>query len=288
MKYFKTIFSIVAEGEETLQTAREVLAADLGECGYEAFEDTEDGIVGYVQQDQYHELAVKDVVEGFFIPDVTVTFQTEEVVDQDWNAAWEEEGFEPITVNNMVTIYDDRHTDDAGVFSTPINIGIHAINAFGTGTHETTRMMVQTLLEQPLERRRVLDCGTGTGILGIVAAKCGATHVVGYDIDEWSVENAQHNAEHNGVGEVMDVYQGDVNVLSHIEGLFDVVVANINRNILLADMQYFKEVMTQDAMLVISGFYEEDVPMLINKAVELGLSGVTRKTDNNWCCIAFK
>lgn len=299
MKYLQTRFQIscknssalVSEAmseDELLQACRELLADECAECGYESFEDTADGIIGYVQQDEYHEILVKEKIKVFPVKGVTITYNTEEIPDQDWNSAWEEEGFEPISVSNMVTIYDARHTDDPEQFSTPIRIGIHASNAFGTGNHETTRMIIATLLELPLQGRRVLDCGCGTGILSIAAMKCGANEAVGYDIDEWSANNARHNAELNNVADNTEFLLGNAGILSHIEGIFDIVLANINRNILLDDMEAFHDVMAKDAVLVLSGFYEEDAPMLIEKAASLGMSETARKTDNGWCCLVFK
>ncbi|MBQ0074540.1 MAG: 50S ribosomal protein L11 methyltransferase [Prevotella sp.] len=285
MKYLVSKFKIHCDNEELLQACRELLADDCGECGYESFEDTEDGINGYIQQDEYNEAVLKDTVNSFPVEGVNITYSTEEIPDQDWNAAWEEEGFEPIIVKGMVTIYDARNTVDTEQFSTPLQIGIHASNAFGTGTHETTRMIVGTLLEMPLEGRRVLDCGCGTGILAITALKCGANAAVGYDIDEWSSENAMHNAKLNGVEDRMEVLLGNVNVLSHVDGIFDVVVANINRNILLADMKHFHDVMAKDGTLILSGFYKTDVPMLLQEAEALGLKETNRKQDGDWCCL---
>ena len=289
MNYLKTVFTLTAEDETSLQAARDLLADELGNYGYEAFEETPDGqLIGYIQQDNYLESVVNEVIENRLMSDVTIAYSTEEIENQDWNAAWEEEGFEPIIVKNMITIYDARHTEDSSLFSTPVSIGIHATNAFGTGTHETTRMMVETLLELPLNGKCVLDCGCGTGILGIAALKCGAKHVVSYDIDEWSAENTRYNAELNGVGHQMDILHGDVHILTHVEGIFDVIVANINRNILLDDMEHFHNVLAKGGTLAISGFYEEDAPLLLEKAQSLGLNEVSRKTDNNWCTLVFQ
>ena len=289
MNYLKTVFTLTAEDDTSLQAARDLLADELGNYGYEAFEETPDGqLVGYIQQDTYHEAVVNEVIKNRLMSDVDITYSTEEIENQDWNAAWEEEGFEPINVKNMITIYDARHTADSTLFSTPVNIGIHATNAFGTGTHETTRMMVETLLELPLSGKNVLDCGCGTGILGIAALKCGAKHVVSYDIDEWSAENTRYNAELNGVSLQMDILHGDVNILTHVEGIFDVIVANINRNILLDDMEHFYNVLAKGGTLAISGFYEDDAPLLLERAQALGLNEVKRKTDNNWCTIVFQ
>ena len=285
MKYLSTTFTIVAPSVELLQPSRELLADSCGEIGYESFEDTDEGIVGYIQQEHYSETLVKQLIAQFPIADVVITYDTEDIPDPDWNEAWEAEGFDPIIVDGKVTIYDAHHVEDTEQFSSPIQIGIQARNAFGTGNHETTRMIVSTLLELPLTGRRVLDCGCGTGILGIVALRYGAKEVVAYDIDEFSSDNARHNAVLNGVGEHMDVLLGNAGVLSHIEGIFDVVLANINRNILLQDMEAFHSVMAHGATLVLSGFYEEDAPMLLQKAETLGLHEVSRKVDNNWCCL---
>ncbi|MBR4276242.1 MAG: 50S ribosomal protein L11 methyltransferase [Prevotella sp.] len=287
MKYLSTTFNIEVPSEELMQPSRELLADSCGEIGYESFVDSDGGIVGYIQQEHYSETMVKEMVEHFPISDVLISYITEDIPDQDWNETWEAEGFAPIIVDGKVTIYDAHHVEDIEQFSTPIQIGIQARNAFGTGTHETTRMIVSTLLGLPLSSRRVLDCGCGTGILGIVAIKCGANEVIAYDIDEFCTDNARHNAILNGVGEQMDVLLGNSGVLSHVEGIFDVVMANINRNILLQDMEAFHSVMAHGASLVLSGFYEEDAPMLLQKAETLGLHEVSRKVDNNWCCLTL-
>ena len=285
MKYLSTTFKIECPSPDLLQPCRELLADSCGEVGYESFMDSDDGIIGYIQQENYSEPHVRELIASFPIAGVTITYNTEEIPDQDWNETWEAEGFEPIVVDGKVTIYDAHHVEDAEQFSSPIQIGIQARNAFGTGNHETTRMIVSTLLELPLTGRRVLDCGCGTGILGITAVKCGAASVVAYDIDEFSSDNARHNAVLNGVGEQIDVLLGNANVLSHVEGIFDVVLANINRNVLLQDMEAFHNVMASGASLVLSGFYTEDAPMLLQKAETLGLHEVSRKVDNNWCCL---
>ena len=139
-----------------------------------------------------------------------------------------------------------------------------------------------------LKGKRVLDCGCGTGILAITALKCGAADAVAYDIDEWSADNARHNAEINGVADRIEVFEGNAHVLSHISGVFDVVLANINRNILLNDMSAFKEVMAHGGTLILSGFYEEDVPLLEEKAESLGLSLKEKKEEGEWRMLYFK
>ena len=285
MKYLVAEFKIECQNG-MIQIARDLLTDALGEAGFETFEDTEDGIKGYVQESLFDENAMNDVISNFMLPDVTINANIQEAEYKNWNEEWEEAGFERININDSITIYDARHDDGNGIAS-GISIGIETKQAFGTGTHETTRMIVSTLLNIDLKGKRVLDCGCGTGILGIAASKLGASEVVGYDIDEWSSENAIHNAELNGVGN-MKVMLGDASVLKSVEGKFDVVLANINRNILLADMPAFVSVMADDSLLILSGFYASDVDLLIEKASSLGLSKIDSKSDSEWTCLVLK
>lgn len=285
MKYLVAEFKIECQ-DGMIQIARDLLTDALGEAGFETFEDTEDGIKGYVQESLFDENSMNDVISNFMLPDVTINANIQEAEYKNWNEEWEEAGFERININDSITIYDARHDDGNGIAS-GISIGIETKQAFGTGTHETTRMIVSTLLNIDLKGKRVLDCGCGTGILGIAASKLGASEVVGYDIDEWSSENAIHNAELNGVGN-MKVMLGDASVLKSVEGKFDVVLANINRNILLADMPAFVSVMADDSLLILSGFYASDVDLLIEKASSLGLSKIDSKSDSEWTCLVLK
>lgn len=285
MKYLVAEFKIECQ-DGMIQIARDLLTDALGEAGFETFEDTEEGINGYVQESLFDENAMNDVISNFMLPDVTINANIQEAEYKNWNEEWEEAGFERININDSITIYDARHDDGNGIAS-GISIGIETKQAFGTGTHETTRMIVSTLLNIDLKGKRVLDCGCGTGILGIAASKLGASEVVGYDIDEWSSENAIHNAELNGVGN-MKVMLGDASVLKSVEGKFDVVLANINRNILLADMPAFVSVMADDSLLILSGFYASDVDLLTEKASSLGLSKIDSKSDREWTCLVLK
>lgn len=285
MKYLVAEFKIECQ-DGMIQIARDLLTDALGEAGFETFEDTEDGIKGYVQESLFDENAMNDVISNFMLPDVSISANIQEAEYKNWNEEWEEAGFERININDSITIYDARHDDGNGIAS-GISIGIETKQAFGTGTHETTRMIVSTLLNIDLKGKRVLDCGCGTGILGIAASKLGASEVVGYDIDEWSSENAIHNAELNGVGN-MKVMLGDASVLKSVEGKFDVVLANINRNILLADMPAFVSVMADESLLILSGFYASDVDLLIEKASSLGLSKTDSKSDSEWTCLVLK
>lgn len=278
MRYYQAIFNINPDTAD----ARDIVSALAGEAGFESFESTDEGLKGYVQVENLDRNALDRALAEFPIEGTKVSYDISETSDEDWNAVWENSGFEPILISDKCVIYDAKDSDKIATDESmpDMKIAIDAHQAFGTGTHETTQMMVGTLLDLDLKGKQVLDCGCGTGILGIVAKKLGAAHVVAYDIDDWSVRNAQHNAQLNGVE--MEVLEGDKRVLSHVCGVFDVVLANINRNILLADMPEFRDVMGGDSILVISGFYEEDIPVLLAKADSLGLKEVSRKSKDNW------
>ena len=295
MKYFEVDFTISPYSVD----ASDVLAAMAGEAGFETFEETVTGLKGYVQQSLFDVSALKAALEDFPFEDTTIGYDIREAEDRDWNEQWEQEGFEPIEVRSKmedgrgVIIHDGRHLPKV-ISDQDIAIEIDAKLAFGTGTHETTRMICATLQElftihySLFTTLKVLDCGTGTGILSICALKLGAKEAVGYDIDEWSVDNARHNAVINRVDERFTSLLGDVNILKEVEGSFDLVMANINRNILLADMPMMHEKMAPGARLILSGFYTADIPMLTEKAQSLGMTLAAQKEDNEWACLVFQ
>ena len=285
MKYKVANFKVTGP-EALMQTARDLIAGLTSEIGFEAFEDTDNGIKGYVQRDLFDQGSLDYSLSTVPLEGISITYSLEDMEDKDWNEQWEEAGFEPIDINRKVLVYDARRERPIHTQGETL-IGIKAKQAFGTGTHYTTQMVIESLLELGVEQKRVLDCGCGTGILGITASKLGATEVVGYDIDEWSADNAKDNAVLNGVNN-MQVLCGDASVLTHISGLFDVVLANINRNILLNDMSAYVEVMASKARLVMSGFYEEDIPLLLDKAISLGLEETGRKKKDEWCCLQLQ
>ena len=284
MKYYEVNFTIEAPAE-LMQDARDILSALAGEAGFETFEDTDEGVKGYVQQGLFDEALLKALIGDFPLPSCTVAYTVSEAEDKDWNEQWEQQGFEPIVVNDTLVIHDGRHLPSDIRPQTSIEIDAHL--AFGTGTHETTRMMVGQLMSLDLTDKRVLDCGTGTGILGIAALKLGASKAVGYDIDEWSADNARHNAVINMVDGQFTSLLGDASILKKVSGQFDVVLANINRNILLNDMEAFVGKMAPHSTLLLSGFYEQDIPMLEEKAASLGLKKQTQQHDGDWACLMF-
>ena len=287
MKYIQVKFS----AEPDSQDVRDIIAALAAEVGFDSFTDEPDGLVGYCQEDLFNKETLTEIIQSLPIPDVKISFEAAKAEDKNWNEEWEKAGFDPIIIDDRCAIICKNMEEDATATypqleTIPMKIAIDAQQAFGTGTHETTQMIVSLLLNQDLKEKRVLDCGCGTGILGIVAAKCGAKEVVSYDIDEWSVRNAEHNAELNGVE--LDVLEGDRRVLSHVSGVFDIILANINRNIILEDIDEFVSVMTTESKIILSGFYEQDAEAILQKANELGLKENQRLLNHDWCCLLLE
>ena len=276
MKYYEVEITITP----CSQDARDLLSALSAEAGFETFEDTPTGLLAYVQQSLFDEDALKNVILDFPIAGTHIIYNVREAEDKDWNEQWEQEGFEPIEVRGKkedgrskmferIIIHDGRHLPSDLKLQTSdiISIEIDAHLAFGTGTHETTRMICSTLL--------------------ICALKLGAQECVGYDIDEWSADNTRHNAVINHVDDHLTSLCGDSSILDTLEGQFDLVLANINRNILLQDMPRFVSMMSPGATLILSGFYETDCSLLESKAQQLGLSLQSTQTDSDWACMVF-
>ena len=279
MKYFEVEFTISPYSAD----AADLFASLAGEAGFETFEETETGLKGYVQQSLFDEDALRECIEDFPFEGTSIIYNVREAEDRDWNEQWEQEGFEPIVIADQLVIHDGRHLPEV---DSKVQIEIDAKLAFGTGTHETTRMICTQLLK--LAKGRVLDCGTGTGILSICALKLGATEAVGYDIDEWSVDNARDNAVINRVDDRFTSLLGDAKILENIDEKFDIVLANINRNILWADMPMFVSKMHEGSLLILSGFYSDDCEILIEKAHSIGLKLVSKTTDHDWACLVLK
>lgn len=288
MKYSRYSFKITgADGnDDLLQSACDVFCALVAEVGFESFEQTDYGVDGYIPTNSDNRKAIEAVIADFPIEGVCIDYTSEDIEDENWNRLWESEGFEPINVAGRCVIHDMLHPLPQDIDENVLEIVIDTEQAFGTGTHETTYMIVEHILSMNMSGKSVLDCGCGTGILSVVASRSGAERVVGYDIDEWSVRNTLHNAEINGV-ENIEVRHGDSSVLNTLDETFDVVIANINRNILLADMSDFRRMMNPTAILVLSGFYVDDIPLLREKASTLGLSLDFTKDKNNWAMAVF-
>lgn len=279
MKYYEVNISL----EPYVEAYADVLSASLAEIGFESFVPSAEGLTAYVQECVFDERELRRAIAEFPIPGVDIEWQIGEAEYQDWNAVWEEEGFQPIEIDDMIVIHDVKHTD---VPALPYDIIITPRMSFGTGSHQTTRMILRELARLDLTGKSVIDAGTGTGILSIMCVKRGASHVFAYDIDEWSVENTRDNLLLNDIHSQVQVVQGDSAVLKNAERA-DLVMANINRNILLNDMSAFCRKLKSGGMLLLSGFYTEDVPMLREAASREGLSIVRQDSDEEWCMLRF-
>lgn len=272
MNYLQYHFKI----DPATEAAADVLAALLADAGFESFEPTDDGLTAYVQTALLNTEALKQAIDFFPLPDTTISYTSAEAPNQNWNAQWEREvGFDPILVGRRFVVLDDRHT-------TPIRI--RPEQAFGSGSHATTRMILEWLSNVNIEGCTVIDAGCGTGILGIAAMLSGAEQVFAYDIDEWSVRNAQTNATLNGV--TLDVRHGDASVLACLPQA-DLILANINRNILLADMHAFVSRLKPSGTLVLSGFMAEDIPLLTEAAGAEGLILAHTANSDLWQMLVF-
>lgn len=261
----------------------DAIAASLGDVGFDGFTQSDKELFAYIPAKDYRDgLVDEDQIIAFFRQNFKITERVGDVPDKDWNAEWEAH-FTPIKVDNDIMIRAGFHEADPNV---AYDIVIEPKMSFGTGHHATTVLMLRSILSLGnLAGKQVLDMGCGTGILSLLASKRGAEHIVGIDIDEWAFENAGENMRKNGVDNI-SVKIGDATLLEK-EGEFDVILANINRNILLRDMQYYVTHLVSAGTMIISGFYEHELPMLINEAERLGLKYVSHMVQNDWCAAIF-
>lgn len=265
----------------TNDTVTDVLSAVLAEAGFESFETCSDGMVAYVPATAFNEQRMRELV-----PDVlygsALSHTWEQIPDQDWNHEWEKHYFEPIVVGDRCVIHSSFHTDYP---TATWDIVIDPKMAFGTGHHETTSLMLEYLLDDTVVGCSFLDMGCGTAVLAILAAMRGAGRLLAIDIDGWACRNAMENVSLNGVSHI-EVLQGDASLLTG-RTPFDRIYANINRNILLADMGAYQAVLKPGRALYMSGFYVDDLPVIREEAHRLGLTFTDFKHRNNWCAAHF-
>lgn len=279
MKYLEFTFHT----QPCTETVNDVLCAVLGEAGFESFVEQADGIAAYIQKDLYDEDTIRQTVATFPLPDTTITYSYVEAEDKDWNEEWEKNFFQPIVIGDRCVVHSTFHHDIPQV---PYDIVINPQMAFGTGHHETTSLIIGELLDSDLQGKSVLDMGCGTSILAILARMRGASHCTAVDIDDWCVRNSLENIELNHLDGI-DVYQGDASSLAD-KGPFDVVIANINRNILLADMKYYIARMNPGATLLMSGFYTDDIAAIRSEAESLGMTFMDYREKNRWAAVKFQ
>lgn len=267
--------------EPCSEMATDILAAALAEIGYESFVPDETGVTAFVPQGKYDEVQLQSVVEQFPVEGIALSYEATFVPGQDWNEEWEKNYFKPIVVGDECVIHSTFHHD---VPQARYDVLIDPKMAFGTGHHETTTLMLQAILATDFTGRAVLDMGCGTAVLAILACMKGAAPVVAVDIDEFATENAAENIRLNGVPEI-EVRLGGADALRQEQ--FDYIFANINRNILLADMAAYVEHMKGGAHLFMSGFYVDDIPVIRAEAERLGLHFLGHTEKNRWVAVDF-
>lgn len=258
----------------------DLYSASLAEVGFDSFEyAAEDSLLAYIPKElsegnhAIDELFSSEVIEG-----VSVQVSSQVMPDVNWNEEWEKNYFQSIIIgDNLCQIRAPFHEANPSVRT---EIIISPKMAFGTGNHETTALMMSYILDNDMTSLRVLDMGCGTGILGILALKQGAKELTAIDIDEWAYENVLENASLNNV-HISDVHQGDATSLKEKEP-YDLILANITRNILLEDMPAYVSVLKSGGSIIFSGFYEEDAELLISRGAELGLGYLSKAVRNRW------
>ncbi len=263
---------------QPLKPASDILIAELGEAGFESFVENNEGILAYIQkQDWSPELL--DAIEILKNDSFKISFQHKEIEQQNWNATWEE-NFDPIRIDNQCVVRAPFHEKPDVVF----DIVIEPKMSFGTGHHETTHMMLEHILNTDFKQKKVLDMGSGTGVLAILASMKGAVHVDAIDIDHWCYLNAEENITRNNC-ENIDVYKGDASLLEN--KTYDIIIANINRNILIADLPLYAKCLSENGQLFLSGFYTEDIPIITAKCESIGLKFQKFSKKNNWVAVKY-
>ena len=257
----------------------EILMAELAEVGFDSFEDTPTGIKAYIPKDSWNEQILQDIYL-LINPEFTISYQITEIEQVNWNEEWEK-NFSPIVVEDLCTVRANFHP----VPNTRYDIVITPKMSFGTGHHETTYMMLQQLLPLSLEGTKVLDMGCGTGILAIMAALRGAHDITAIDIDPWCVENATENVQQNNCS-FITIKEGDVSLIAGEQ--YNLILANINRNILLSDIPAYTQALLPQGLLLVSGFYEEDLPAIKEKCQEVGLTYLSHIERNRWVSAKFQ
>lgn len=278
MRYFEITFITTP----CTETVNDVLSAVLGEIGFESFVEHENGIKGYAQQNLFDENTLKDILRDFPLPDANIQYEVQLMEDKNWNEEWEKNFFQPIVIGNRCVIHSTFHKD---IPQAEYDIVINPQMAFGTGHHQTTSLILSELLDADLKGKSLLDMGCGTSILAILAAMRGAAPITAIDIDDWCVENSKDNIKLNEVDNIT-VELGNADLLKGRKP-FDIIIANINRNILLADMKAYAEVMHPGSEIYMSGFYVQDIPYLQEEAVKHQLKFQYHKEKDNWAAVKF-
>lgn len=259
----------------------DILSAELGAVDFESMVETATGLNAYIPEDKFNEATIQTLLSNFPL-DVEITFSYKKMENKNWNEEWEKNYFSPVYIADNCVVKSSFHKD---VDNKEYTIVINPKMAFGTGHHQTTILMMQEILKADFNNKKVLDMGCGTAILAILASMRGAKEVTAIDIDDWCYDNAMENTKLNNIANVQ-VKIGDASLLGN--ETFDVIIANINRNILMNDMHRYVKVLNPNGVLYMSGFYTEDIPVLEAEAKKHNL--VLKHTANrdNWAGVMFE
>lgn len=263
---------------EPKEPGSEILIAQLEDTPFESFIETEEGLSAYVQKEFWTDTILKDI-QILDSEEFKISYTFEEIEQVNWNEEWEK-NFDPIEVDSTCYVRAPFHEKK----NTQYDIVIEPKMSFGTGHHETTFMMIQHLLESDVKGKKTLDMGCGTAILAILAEMKGAEPIDAIDIDNWCYLNSIENIERNNCKHIT-AYEGDASMLKGKK--YDFIIANINRNILLNDMQYYVDCLNPNGTLLLSGFYEEDIPVIDTSCTEKGLTYVKKFQKNNWVALKY-
>lgn len=258
----------------------EILTAELAELGFESFLDTEQGVAAYISEDLFVENSILEL-KNAYQKEFDFDFQYQTIKQQNWNAIWESE-YEPVIIKDTCLIRSTFHQIDQKY---PYEIIINPKMSFGTGHHETTTLMIEHQLETNHHQKKVMDAGCGTGILAIMAEKLGAKTVKAFDIDEWAVNNSLENLALNHC-QCLEVIQADISQIPW-QMTFEIVLANINKNVLLNEIPLYGQYLINEGVLLLSGFYLEDEADIQRQAEKNGFELLSKKSRNNWLALKF-
>lgn len=281
MNYYELTFTYTSPIETGI--INDVLAAELGEIGFESFTETENGLKGYISDPLYSAKGLQDKLAEFPLENVEIHFTETPVESKDWNEEWEKNYFKPIRIGKDCIIRASFHEQEPGY---AYEIIIDPKMAFGTGNHETTFLMISEMLKLDLTGKELLDMGCGTAVLAILARMKGAGRVVAIDIDEWAYNNALENIRLNNTNDIEVALGGAERIPAF--GTFDIVFANINRNILLNDIRHYSGSMKPGALLYLSGFYAQDIPAIEEECKRNGLALLSHTEKNNWVAMKVR
>lgn len=276
MNYFELTFTV----SNDIEAVSDLLCAELADIGFESFESNSKGFLAYIPANLYDENKIKSIFRNIPIK-ADIDFSAQVIEEKNWNEEWEKNYFQPIIIGNECVIHSSFHQD---IPTATYDILIDPKMSFGTGHHETTSLVIEEILQSNFENKALLDMGCGTSILAILASMKGANPITAIDIDEWCYENSIENIKLNKISNI-DVKLGDAELLK--ETKFDVILANINRNILLKDIKTYSSCLGINGELYMSGFYEQDIPFIEEECKKNRLEFCHYKKKNNWVVTKF-